>query len=186
MIGCGRGGLTGCGKGGLIRCNKGGLIRCNKGGLTRCNCRQTRRNNCRLVAQRSDGHVELLESASQRLQFCFDNCVTEQQDPYKHGRRSCDRRPGRSSPPIDPDPFLQNTGSPRDSFLGPLAIRGNRGDNNDWMTLQWIEMDAGLSFHRVEMDVYSTRIITVLRWIRMTERKRCEQAVRRPTHDPPS
>ena len=58
---------------------------------------------------------------------------------YKHGRRSCDRRLGRSLPPSDTDPSPQNTGSRRDSFLHPLLINRTKHTYEDRTTLEWKE-----------------------------------------------
>lgn len=104
--------------------------------------------------------MELLQRVSQRIQFRFDNWVIEKSNPYTRGRRSCDRRLGQFSPPIDPDPFLQNTGSRSGSFPHLLTIREKPDDYDDRIVLKWEEEDVGSPFHRIDTDGYSTRVIT--------------------------
>ena len=110
-----------------------------------------------MTAQRSDCRVELLQRISQRVQLRFDNWVIEKLNPYTRGRRSCDRRLGRFSPPIDSDPFLQNTRSRPGSFPRPLAIREKPDDNDCRTVLMWEEEDVGSPFRQIDTDGYSTR-----------------------------
>ena len=103
--------------------------------------------------------MELLQRVSQRGQFRFDNWIIEKSNPYTRGRRSCDRRLGRFSPPIDPDPFLQNTGSRSDSFPHPLGMKEKPDDYDDQIVLECEEKDVGSPFHRIDTGGYSIRLI---------------------------